>query len=112
MAKELEKRHPLGYFIEDLWTQGFKLSDEDIHFIYLGKNTTNAPDWMTIKALKVTLQFQLHFDGSFFISVLELLAGERVKTTNQADRLLRDKGLSVPSKPQETRPDLTGEWLR
>ncbi|WP_053219458.1 DUF6123 family protein [Virgibacillus senegalensis] len=98
MAKELEKSHPLGYFIEDLWTQGFKLSDKDIHFIYLGKNTTNAPDWMTIKALKVTLQFQLHFDGSFFLSVLELLAGEQVKNNAQADRLLRQKGFSVNKK--------------
>ncbi len=92
---EIGKRNKLGYFIEDLWTQGFKLTDENIRFIYLGKNSTNAEDWKVIKALKVTLQLKVEFDGSFYLSVLELLAHSTVRDAGEANHLLREKGLYI-----------------
>ncbi|SDJ68274.1 DUF6123 family protein [Sediminibacillus albus] len=98
MATGIEKDNQLGYFIEDLWAQGFRLSDKDVRFVYLGKNSTAAPEWKVIKALKVTLQFQLHFDGSFFLSVLELLAKDSVKNRKMANAVLKEKGFAIEKK--------------
>ncbi|CDQ19553.1 hypothetical protein SAMN05192559_104220 [Halobacillus karajensis] len=67
-------RNTLAYFLEDLWSKGFKLSDEDVQFIYFGKNSANAPEWKTIVAVKMTLKVQQTFDPSFFISILEHIA--------------------------------------
>lgn len=90
-------RNDLGYFIEDLWAQGFRLSDENIHFIYLGKKTTKAPDWKVIIALKATIQIQKHFVGSFYLSLLELLADPRIKSRDEAAMALQQTGLEVVS---------------
>lgn len=84
----------LGYFIEDLWTKGFRLTDKDIHFIYLGKHYTNSEDWLVIIALKVTLQFQFRFVGSFFLGVLEYLSENQPISRKEAWQLLEDKGIS------------------
>ncbi|MDC3413002.1 DUF6123 family protein [Terrihalobacillus insolitus] len=88
------RKHQLGYFIEDLWTKGFRLTDEDIRFIYFGKNSTNTPDWKVVLAMKTTLRFQQELDGSFFISILELLGDEAIDTTKDALLLLKEKGLA------------------
>ncbi|MFC0523224.1 DUF6123 family protein [Pontibacillus salicampi] len=89
----------LGFFIEDLWTKGFKLTDRDVHFIYFGKNYTNAPDWLVIFAVKVTLQIQRKFDESFFIGVLEYIQQQRPKTKQQAWKALERKGISKQKTP-------------
>ncbi|QHE52464.1 DUF6123 family protein [Pontibacillus sp. HMF3514] len=84
----------LGYFIEDLWTKGFRLTDKDIHFIYLGKHYTNSEDWLVILALKVTLQFQFRFVGSFFLGVLEYLSENQPSSRKEVWQLLEQKGIS------------------
>ncbi|GGC99090.1 DUF6123 family protein [Pontibacillus salipaludis] len=89
----------LGYFIEDLWSKGFRLKDKDIHFIYFGKNYTNSEDWLVIFALKITIQFQMKFDGSFFIGVLEYLQENHPRTKRDAWILIEQKGLYKRRKP-------------
>ncbi|WP_186577847.1 DUF6123 family protein [Aquibacillus kalidii] len=87
------ERYKLAYYIEDLWTKGFKLTDEEVRFIYFGKKYTGTSDWKVILAIEVTLKLQMRFVGSFFISVLELLAKETVKNKSAANRLLKKKGV-------------------
>lgn len=87
----------VGYFIEDLWAHGFRLSDEDIRFIYLGKKMTNVPDWKVIFALRVTIQVQMRFEGSFYFSVLELLEDARIRNERDAIRAIKQRGLEVVS---------------
>ncbi|WP_407268647.1 DUF6123 family protein [Radiobacillus sp. PE A8.2] len=90
----MDNSNQLAYYIEDLWSRGFKLSDEDVHFIYFGKNSTRAPEWKIILSLQVTLRYQRAFDGSFFLSVLELLEKDFVKNRRQADSVLKRKGFA------------------
>ncbi|MDL4839734.1 DUF6123 family protein [Aquibacillus rhizosphaerae] len=84
----------LANYIEDLWTKGFKLKDEEVQFIYFGKKFTGAPDWKVIYALKLTLQFQHTFNRSFYVSLLELLVKESIKTKREANDLLTEKGFT------------------
>lgn len=90
----MEKKHALAYFLEDLWSKGFKLSDEDVRFIYFGKNSTNASEWKTIIAVRTTLKVQQNFDPSFYISILELIAAPSIRTKRHAYRHI-DQRLSV-----------------
>ncbi|WP_112181127.1 MULTISPECIES: DUF6123 family protein [Paraliobacillus] len=83
----------LGDYIELLWEKGFKLTDEEVQFIYFGKQYTNANDWLIIMALKTTLQIQHQFDGSFYISLLELLQEKKVTTEKQAIKEFQNKGI-------------------
>ncbi|AIF66608.1 DUF6123 family protein [Terribacillus saccharophilus] len=88
-------KHSLAYFLDDLWAKGFKLTDEDIQFIYFGKNYANAPDWKVIFAVQVTLRFQHAFDGSFYLSVLDLIGEDKIHTKKQAEDLLSRKGFQL-----------------
>ncbi|MFS0560317.1 DUF6123 family protein [Terribacillus sp. 179-K 1B1 HS] len=89
------KKQSLAYFLDDLWAKGFKLTDEDVQFIYFGKNYANAPDWKVVVALQVTLRFQHAFDGSFYLSVLDLIGEDGVQTKKQAEDLLAKKGFQL-----------------
>ncbi|WP_226579203.1 DUF6123 family protein [Halobacillus litoralis] len=80
----MNKKHALAYFLEDLWSKGFKLSDEHVQFIYFGKNSTNATEWKTVVAVRMTLKLQQSFDPSFFISVLEHIAKPHIVSKRQA----------------------------
>ncbi|UFU01259.1 DUF6123 family protein [Radiobacillus kanasensis] len=84
----------LAYYLDDLWSKGFKLTDEDVRFIYLGKHSTMSEDWKVILALKTTLQNQHTFVGSYYLSILELLEGEGVHSLSHATQLLKKKGVT------------------
>ncbi|WP_028782984.1 DUF6123 family protein [Thalassobacillus devorans] len=90
----MKQQYTLAYFLEDLWAKGFKLSDEDVRFIYFGMNSTNAPVWKVIIALKATLQFQQTFDGSFYMGVLEHISTRGINSKKKAWKVLEAKGLS------------------
>lgn len=94
-GKKMTHKHDLGFFLEDLWAQGFRLSDDNIHFIYLGKKMTKAPDWKVILALKATIQVQKQFVGSFYLSLLELLADSSIKNEKDAANCLEQTGLEI-----------------
>lgn len=87
----MNRKHDLAYFLEDLWSRGFKLSDEDVQFIYFGKNSTNAAEWKTIIAVRTTLKAQQSFDASFFISVLELIADASITNKRRAYEVVEQK---------------------
>jgi len=89
----MHNKPTLAEYLEELWEKGFKLSDEDVRFIYLGKKYTNAKEYLIIIALKTTLQIQRKFDGSFYISLLELLQEKKVMSEKQAFAVLRKKGI-------------------
>lgn len=85
----MPKNSSLAEYIEELWERGFKLSDEEVRFIYFGKRYTEANDQIIILALKFTLQIQRNFDRSFYISLLELFLEHLINTEIQAIVLLR-----------------------
>ncbi|MFG6148738.1 DUF6123 family protein [Halobacillus sp. B23F22_1] len=90
----MKSTHSLAYYLEDLWSKGFKLSDENVHFIYFGKNSTNTEDWKVILALQMTLKFQKKFDPSFYISLLEHISDRSIMTKKSAYQSLEERGLS------------------
>ncbi|MFG6118400.1 MULTISPECIES: DUF6123 family protein [Thalassobacillus] len=100
----MKQQYTLAYFLEDLWAKGFKLSDEDVRFIYFGMNSTNAPVWKVIIALKATLQFQQAFDGSFYMGVLEHISRDGVTSKKKAWRVLEAKGLSKQKAIRHNKP--------
>ncbi|MFB1049356.1 DUF6123 family protein [Paraliobacillus sp. JSM ZJ581] len=89
----MPKASSLADFIEILWEKGFKLTDEEVHFIYFGKRYTEASDEIIIIALKYTLQIQLHFNRSFYISLLELLMENKVMNEKQALAVFKQKSI-------------------
>ncbi|KGX91936.1 hypothetical protein N781_02545 [Pontibacillus halophilus JSM 076056 = DSM 19796] len=93
----VEQQHSLAYFIEDLWAKGFRLSDEEVQFIYFGKNYAQLPDWVVIFAVRATLQFQRSFDGSFYIGLLDYLHENSPQTRKEAWELLEKRGLKKRS---------------
>ncbi|WP_431799176.1 DUF6123 family protein [Halobacillus andaensis] len=99
----MKQMQPLANYLEDLWTRGFKLSDEHVHFIYFGKNSTNTEDWKVIVALQITLKYQKKFDPSFYISVLELIGRETVTTKKHAYQALEKYGFSSVKSKKRTR---------
>ncbi|SEN44589.1 hypothetical protein SAMN04488134_10199 [Amphibacillus marinus] len=83
----------LADYLEQLWVKGFKLSDEQVRFIYFGKQYTGANDDLARVAIKTTLRLQYQFDGSFYISLLELLKEHNIGTRQDAIALFKKKGL-------------------
>ncbi|GAB2574846.1 DUF6123 family protein [Gracilibacillus alcaliphilus] len=83
----------LAYFLEHLWSKGFKLTDDEVQFIYFGHKYTNATVDHVKLAVMFTLQLQLSFNRSFYISLLELFYQHEVVHEEQALSLLRQKGL-------------------
>ncbi|QDP40414.1 DUF6123 family protein [Radiobacillus deserti] len=83
----------LAFYLDDLWAKGFKLTDEEVTFIYFGKRSTMSEDWKVILALKTTLQNQQAFVGSYFLSLLELLKVEGITSPSGAAKLLKKKGI-------------------
>ncbi|KAB8138444.1 hypothetical protein F9U64_04640 [Gracilibacillus oryzae] len=81
----------VAYYLENLWSKGFKLTDEEVRFIYFGMKYTNTSAKQVKIALSLTLQIQLSFDGSFYISLLELFHSNHVKTMKEARKLLQEK---------------------
>ncbi|MRX70928.1 hypothetical protein GJU40_01940 [Bacillus lacus] len=74
----------LHEFLAFLHTKGFKLGEDAKGFILFGQHYTGADDSLAIAALEVTLKAQKQFDGSFFISFLEVLVKEGAYTKKAA----------------------------
>ncbi len=83
----------LADYLEHLWVKGFKLSDEQVRFIYFGKKYTEATDDLVRIALETTLRLQFQFDGSFYISLLELLKEHQITSFKEAKQLFKVKGI-------------------
>lgn len=83
----------LAHFLEDLWAKGFKLSDEEVSFIYFCQKYTNAKASHAKFAIKQTLRLQMSFDRGFYISLLELFVKADVQSNQEAVTILKQNGL-------------------
>ncbi|UOQ85840.1 DUF6123 family protein [Gracilibacillus salinarum] len=89
----MKNSEQLAYFLENLWTKGFKLTDEEVHFIYFGHKYTNTSIIHAKLAISFTLQIQMTFDRSFYISLLELFELHQIETKKEAILLLKQNDL-------------------
>jgi hypothetical protein len=80
-------------FLHDLRGKGFHFQENAIGFIYFGKHYTNAPDEIINTAIELTLKAQKGFDGSFYLSLLETLTTNKIKTRNAALKYVMEKEL-------------------
>jgi hypothetical protein len=80
-------------YLHDLRGKGFQFQEDAIGFIYFGKHYTNAPDEIINTAIELTLKAQKGFDGSFYLSLLETLAANKIKTRNAARKYVIEKEL-------------------
>lgn len=71
-----------------LKSKGFILGEDAIGFIKFGKAYTSASDELVIAAIECTLKIQQSFDGSFYISLLEMFMEKNILTKKQAIRFV------------------------
>ncbi len=80
-------------YLHDLQARGFQFQEDSIGFIYFGKHYTSAPDELVNAAIELTLKAQKKFDGSFYISLLETLTLNKLKTRKEAILFVKEKEL-------------------
>ncbi|MBM7703250.1 hypothetical protein JOC83_002097 [Bacillus iocasae] len=73
--------------------KGFYLREDAQGFIMFGQHYTEASDDMVMFAIEWTLKVQKEFDGSFFLSLLESIILNKIKTKKQAFLFLKEKGM-------------------
>ncbi|NGP43765.1 hypothetical protein G4V62_01845 [Bacillaceae bacterium SIJ1] len=83
----------LGYYLDEMQGKGFKLSYSDILFIHFAQKFTNANDKLMIIALQVVWSTQFEFDPSFYLSFVERLQENDVKTKKEAIQMAKNLGL-------------------
>ncbi|WP_409301282.1 DUF6123 family protein [Peribacillus sp. SCS-155] len=80
-------------YIEYLESKGFTFGEDAIGFIFFGKHYTNASDFLVNMAIEMTLKAQKHFDGSFYVSLLEAMKHGNVKSRSQAESFAKERNL-------------------
>ncbi|MDN3016771.1 DUF6123 family protein [Paenibacillus sp. BSR1-1] len=80
-------------YLHFLKGKGFQFQEDAIGFIFFGKHYTNASDEVINTAIELTLKAQKSFDGSFYVSLLETLAANRIKTRSGAIKFIKEKEL-------------------
>ncbi|MFD3446043.1 DUF6123 family protein [Microbacteriaceae bacterium 4G12] len=76
-------------YLSFLQEKGFKLSEEALGFIAFGQKYTGASDEIVNAAIEATLQHQRHFDGSYFVALLERLQQEKIVDKKSAKAFMR-----------------------
>ncbi|MCP8968816.1 DUF6123 family protein [Ectobacillus ponti] len=76
-------------YISFLQGKGFKLREEALGFISFGQRYTGAADEVVIAAIEATLKHQLHFDGSYFVALLEQMKGHQIEDRKSAQAYAR-----------------------
>lgn len=82
-------------YVSFLESKGFHLQEDAIGFIYFGKHYTNADDEIVNAAVELTLKAQKSFDGSFYMSLLEMLTTNKIRSRQEAIQFVKDKELLV-----------------
>jgi hypothetical protein len=82
-----------GEYLQFLESKGFLFGEDAIGFIYFGKQYTNASDELTNTAIELTLKAQKTFDGSFFVSLLEIFKENQLETRSDAIKYVKDHQL-------------------
>ncbi|MEH7345234.1 DUF6123 family protein [Bacillus sp. JJ1532] len=80
-------------YLSFLQGKGFQFQEDAVGFIYFGKHYTNATDELTNTAIELTLKAQKSFDGSFYVSLLEMLISNKINTRLEAIQFVKEKGL-------------------
>lgn len=80
-------------YVEFLMEKGFVFGEEALGFISFGQMYSGASDEQVIHAIEITLKAQRHFDGSYFVALLEQLKSEGITTKKQAFQYAQDKGI-------------------
>lgn len=80
-------------YLHHLKSKGFHLREDAIGFIYFGQQYTNSADEITNAAIELTLKAQKDFDGSFYISLLETFAANKIITRKAAFHYVRENEL-------------------
>ncbi len=80
-------------YLQLLSSKGFQFGEDAIGFIYFGKQYTNASDELARTALELTLKAQKTFDGSFYISLLELLMSNQITSRNEAIKFIKEHNI-------------------
>ncbi|MFS0863313.1 DUF6123 family protein [Fredinandcohnia sp. 179-A 10B2 NHS] len=79
---KLEKR--VEEYLQFLAQKGFVFGEDAIGFITFGQHYTAATDDIVNVAIEITLKAQKEFDGSFFISFLEMLKENKIINRKEA----------------------------
>lgn len=80
-------------YLQHLRSKGFQLREDAIGFILFGQQYTNSADEITNAAIELTLKAQKGFDGSFYISLLEMFASHNIVTRKAALQFVKEKEL-------------------
>ncbi|MGD6777453.1 DUF6123 family protein [Sutcliffiella horikoshii] len=78
-------------YLQQLTAKGFKFGEDSLGFIEFGKHYTDSSDYLVNIAIEITLKAQKQFDGSFFVSFLEMIKQEQVRTKHAAFELAKEK---------------------
>ena len=78
-------------YINFLESKGFALREDALGFIQFGQRYTNASDELTNTAIELTLKAQKEFDGSFYISLLEMFVKGEIKSRGAAIRFIKEQ---------------------
>ncbi|WP_445493044.1 DUF6123 family protein [Niallia sp. 03133] len=76
-----------------LQSKGFLFGEDSVGFIYFGKALTNATDEISMAAIECTLKIQKRFDGSFYVSLLEMFVHNKIRTKKQAIHYIKHNKL-------------------
>lgn len=80
-------------YLELLISKGFQFGEDAVGFIYFGKQYTSASDELARTAIELTLKAQKSFDGSFYVSLLELLTSNKITSRPEALRFIKENNI-------------------
>ncbi|MBD8068150.1 DUF6123 family protein [Bacillus sp. PS06] len=80
-------------YIEFLTSKGFSFGEDALGFISFGQHYTSTTDEVVNVALEITLKAQKEFDGSFFVSLLEMFKEQKVSTRKSALELAQYRNI-------------------
>ncbi|MEH7381923.1 DUF6123 family protein [Bacillus sp. JJ1533] len=80
-------------YLQFLAQKGFHLGEDAVGFISFGQHYTAATDDIVIVAIEITLKAQKEFDGSFFISLLEMFKENQIQTRKQAYQFVEERNI-------------------
>ncbi|WP_246942001.1 DUF6123 family protein [Bacillus pinisoli] len=80
-------------YLQFLRGKGFIFREEELGFISFGQLYSGTNDAQVIAAIEITLKAQKHFDGSYFVALLEHLKSENISKRKIAYQYAKEKGI-------------------
>ncbi|MFZ3590917.1 DUF6123 family protein [Bacillus sp. DJP31] len=80
-------------YVQFLTDKGFHFGEEELGFISFGQRYSATSDDQVIAAIEITLKAQRHFDGSYFVALLEQLKGENITNRKDSFQYAKQKGI-------------------